>query len=133
MDNSKLLDERDKFRELFMILAKWITINQQGRYIGEYFKRANYKNVAIYGMGEVGLLLYNELNNAGINVVCGIDKNADYMTLDIECDLFEPHDELPEIDVIVVTAIHYYDEIKSDLSNNVGCPIISLMNVIDWS
>jgi hypothetical protein len=40
---------------------------------------------------------------------------------------------LPEFDVIIVTAIHYYDEIKLDLSNNVGCPIISLMNVIDAS
>ena len=39
-------------------------------------------------------------------------------------------DDLPETDVIVVTAIYFYEEIREELSQLVDCPIISLEDVV---
>ena len=41
-----------------------------------------------------------------------------------------PNPNLEEVDVIIVTAIHYYDEIEREMSEYVDCPIVSLEDVI---
>ena len=45
-------------------------------------------------------------------------------------DVVTPEDFLEEVDVIVVTAIHYFDEIESMLGEKVDYPIISLEDII---
>jgi len=41
-----------------------------------------------------------------------------------------PTDELPDVDVIVVTADYYFEEIKDKLSKKVDCPIISIGEIL---
>ena len=57
-----------------------------------------------------------------------IDKNADMIYANV--DVVTPDDELEPVDVIVVTAIYYFDEIEEDLSEKVDCPIISLEDIL---
>ena len=49
--------------EIISILLRWIAIKQAGRDLGEYFVRHNYSAIAIYGWGNIGKLLFNELKN----------------------------------------------------------------------
>lgn len=37
---------------------------------------------------------------------------------------------LPEVDVVVVTAIHYHNEIQKQLSQKVKCPIVGLNTIV---
>lgn len=120
----------EKMAEFYILLVKWLTSKQAGRSVPAYFERNNYHKVAIYGMKELGILLYDELKNSNVQVEYIIDRNADTMNIDISVDMFEPADDLPPTDVIVVTAIHYFDEIQSSLKNRVTCPIVSLDEVI---
>ena len=57
-----------------------------------------------------------------------IDKNADCIYSDV--DVITPDDDLEQVDVIVVTAIYYFDEIEEMLSQKVDYPIISLEDIL---
>lgn len=93
-----------------------------------FFTQNSYKTVAIYGMKELGERLYDELKDSEIEVKYVIDKNADTIYADV--DVIEPEDTLEDVDVIVVTAIHYFDEIEEALGAKVDYPVISLEDVV---
>lgn len=124
----ELLEGHKKVHELYMAFDQWLRIRQEGKTLVEYFEKNNYKTVAIYGMKELGERLYDELANTGIEVRYIIDKNADAIYADV--DVVTPDDDLEPVDVIVVTAIYYFDEIEENLSEKVDYPIASLEDIL---
>lgn len=129
---NKTIDEKqsmsNKHLTLFKTMNQWVRVKQEGKNLSEYFEKNGYKNIAIYGMSFVGETLVYELENTNTNVLYGIDKNAKNLYLDI--DIVEPDDDLKEADVVVVTAVTFFDEIEELLSDKVQCPIISLEDVL---
>ena len=123
-----LIDGHAKVHELYMAFDQWLRIRQEGKSLVEYFEKNNFKTVAIYGMKELGERLYDELENSGIEVRYIIDRNADSIYADV--DVVTPDDELEPVDVIVVTAIYYFDEIEDMLSEKVDYPVISLEDIL---
>ena len=79
-------------------------------------------------MSYAGETLIEELKETEIEIAYGIDKKADSLYSDI--DVFSMEDLLEEVDVIVVTAITFYDEIEEKLSEKVKCPIVSLEDIL---
>lgn len=118
----------EKMISYYHLLNQWLSLSQEGKSLAEYFHNNEYKTVGIYGMKELGERLYDELSDSDVEVVCIIDKNADNMYFDM--DILKPTDELPEFDVLVVTASYYFDAIETDMATKVSCPIISLEDVI---
>ena len=45
-------------------------------------------------------------------------------------DILTPEDELEPVDVIVVTAIYYFDEIEDMLFEKVDYPVVSLEDIL---
>lgn len=117
-----------KVHVLYCAFDRWLQIHQEGRTLVEYFNNNNYKTVAIYGMKELGERLIDELKDSEIKVCYAIDKNADQIYADV--DVLKPEDELGAVDVIVVTAIYYFDEIEEMLSGKVDYPIVSLEDIL---
>lgn len=124
----ELMDGHAKVHELYMAFDQWLRIRQEGKTLVDFFERNNYKTVAIYGMKELGERLYDELQNSGITVKYIIDKNADTIYADV--DVITPDDDLEPVDVIVVTAIYFFDEIEELLSEKVNYPIVSLEDIL---
>lgn len=118
----------DKHLRIMQSMNQWLILRQEGKTIRNYFEVSGYKQIAIYGMSYLGERLYDELKSSVIEVKYVIDKNADMIYSQVE--VFEPQDELPEADAIVVTAISFFDEIKDQLSVKVNCPIISLEDIL---
>lgn len=117
-----------KVHALYMAFDQWLQIRQEGKTLAEYFKREGYQTVAIYGMKELGERLYDELKDSDIKVSYAIDKNADSIYADV--DVVMPDEELAPVDVIVVTAIYYFDEIEEMLSEKVDYPVVSLEDIL---
>lgn len=117
-----------KMKEFYELLVAWLALKQENKSLSDYFIKNNYKTVAIYGMKELGERLLNELQGSEIEIKYIIDRNADGIYADL--DVFTPDDELEDVDVVVVTAIHYFDEIEAEMSDKMSCPIISLEDVI---
>lgn len=117
-----------KMTLFYQVLNRWLTIRQEGKSLTEYFKRNNYKTVAIYGMKELGERLYDELKDSGVTVKYIIDKNASDVYANE--DVITPDEDLEPVDVIVVTAIYYYNEIEEMLLEKVDYPIVSLEDIV---
>ena len=80
-------------------------------------------------MKELGERLFDELRDSEVEVKYIIDKKADTMYADV--DIITPEEPMEEVDAIVVTAIHYMDEIEEMLEQKVDYPIISLQEIVD--
>lgn len=135
VNQNKISDELkkvDKFKGYYNMLLQWLDIKQEGKSLSEYFVNNNYKTIAIYGMGEMGRRLYDELKDSEIQIKYVIDKNSitAYSPVEVkELDDFDGDDNV-EVDVVVVTATFAFNEIQKEVSEKITCPIISLEDVI---
>lgn len=118
----------DKFRGYYNLLNQWLFLKQSGKSLEEYFEKNNYKKIAIYGMGEMGNRLYEELKNSNINIKYAIDKEAECVYSELK--VVDLEEELEEVDVIVVAATFAFEEIEEKLRDQVDCMIVSLEDVV---
>ena len=91
-------------------------------------KRNGYRTVAVYGMKELGELLYEELRNADVRVEYVVDQFREPIFIDVP--VLKPDEPLPPVDVVIVTAVHYFEEIRESLKDKIDCPIWSLEDVL---
>lgn len=122
------LEKVDKFKGYYNLLNQWLINKNSGKNAEKYFVEHGYKKIAIYGMGEMGNRLYDELKDTCIEVKYAIDKNADNTYS--ELDVFGLDDNLENVDAVVVTATFAFDEIEEKLGEKIDFPIISLEEVI---
>lgn len=118
----------NKHLELFLMMNQWVKVKQEGKNLSEYFERNGYKKIAVYGMSYAGETLVDELKGTNIEVVYGIDRNADSICSDLMIVTME--DDLSEVDVVVVTAISFFDEIEEKLAQKLDCPAISMEDIL---
>lgn len=118
----------DKFKGYYNMLNQWLILKQQGKSLEKYFVDNNYKTIAIYGMGEMGNRLYDELKDTDIEIKYGIDQNA--ASTYSELEVVDKDAELEEVDVIIVSATFAFDDVEEELSQRVDYPIISLEDVV---
>ncbi|MDD3205474.1 MAG: hypothetical protein PHS74_07055 [Lachnospiraceae bacterium] len=118
----------DKFKTYYNILNQWLILKQEGKTLEKFFKDNNYKTIAIYGMGEMGNRLYEDLRNTDIEVKYAIDKDAGSCYTELVVKDLE--DELEEVDAVVVTAVFAIDEIKKEIKEQLNVPTISLEDVV---
>ena len=118
-----------KSKALYEMLKKWITLKAEKKGICSYLEEKGYSTVAIYGISDIGEILLEELINENVVVKYAIDRNAAYIKTTV--DVLAPDDDLPVADVVIVTAITFFDEIKSNLKTKIQCPILSLEEILD--
>lgn len=118
----------DKHLAIMKVYDEWLKVKQDGGSLVSYFEKRNYKNIAIYGMSYLGESLVRELRDSDIKVQCGIDKNAENIYSSME--VLTLSDDLPKVDVIVVTAVFFFDEVAEELESLVDCPVISLEDIV---
>ena len=119
---------KDKMQQFYMLLVQWVKLSQNGINISDYLLKKGFRKVSIYGMKELGILLLNDLIDSEIEVPYAIDRNAEKINAGIKVIRPEEIDE--SIELIIVTAIYYYDEIKTNIGGTIRCPIISLESLI---
>ncbi len=118
----------DKFKNYFDVTNEWLRLKNEGRSLAEYFEKKEWKHIAIYGMGELGNRLLEELKDSSVAVDYAIDKYTDKVYSEV--NVLEVTDELPKVDVIVVTPFFAYDEVEETLMNLVDYPIVSIEDVV---
>lgn len=120
--------QADRFSEFYTLMQQWVKTYQAGRRLEDYFKKNNYKKIAVYGMSEMGYMVLKELEDSEVEVSYCIDKNAD--NLFAKYDVRRPDEELEPVDAVIVAVVQYYDEVKEALSEKLDCPVISLSDVV---
>lgn len=125
---SQLDDSCYKFKEFYEVLNQWLRVHQSGKDLSKFLIAHNYRSIAIYGMRELGEALLNELKGSEVEVKYAIDRNAE--DIYAEVDIYRPEDELEKVDVVIVTAIHWFDEIEVNMKEKIDCPILSLDDIL---
>jgi len=110
------------------MLVHWVEHGSQNNEIAEYLRRKGIERVAVYGMAEVGQFIFQNLQDSGITVVCGIDRNKEPYGQKV----VRPEDFQEDVDAIIVTAVYYFSEIYDTLNQKVGnkVPIFGLDEII---
>lgn len=123
------LIERNRQNRNNRFIKTWLRLSTSNPgFISEYFKSNDYSRVAIYGCGEIGKCLYNELLANNIQVQYYIDQKADFLIEDV--DILTLENELPKVDVIIVTLINSFDEISKKIKSHTSDNVISIEDVI---
>lgn len=99
------------------IFQNWLELKLKGTNFIQYFKENNIKEIAIYGMGNIGYFFYQEANISGLFVKYGIDKGAkDY---EGKLKIYKVEDDLPEVDAVVVTLLRLQEDLLEVLKSKV--------------
>lgn len=123
------LDKVRKFKKYYNMLNQWLLIRNEGRTLSEYFTNHGYCNIAVYGMGEMGNRFLEEIQKSNaVSIKYAIDQEADGVLLDLEVKTLE--DALEPVDVIVVTAVFAYEDVRKLLKSKTDINVISLEDVI---
>ena len=101
--------ETDKFYDNYQLLSHWLEVKNRGGSSLEYFREKGYREIAVYGMGELA---------------CGTVSRMDR--------IYAPEDALEQVDAVVVTPFYAMDSIRDTLRKKISCPIVSLEEVV-WS
>lgn len=131
--NNKLVHQTqmsNKHLSLFLMMNQWVMMKQQNKSIAGYLERYGYNEIAVYGMNYAGQTLVNELKDSNIKIKYGIDNNSSRLRTDMDIEIVTPNEKLPEVDVVIVTAITFFEEIENQLSKKMNCPILSLEDIL---
>lgn len=111
------------------VLKAWIYSSQLGHPIKNYFIKNGFKNVAIYGDGDMGLLLCNELiNTSDVNVCCFIDRQQRENPFGIRNE--QHYEASLGADLVVVTPLVDFNKIRERLVKEGAAKVVSLADVI---
>lgn len=128
-DNSSQLYKRYKRLEVQCnLLHQWIILGESGITLEKILKRKGYRSIAIYGFADIGKHVYRALENSDIKVCYGVDlrQNGQYEKIMVK----KPDDDLESVDVMIVTALMDYEEIKKSLEVRLDFPIVSLEEIL---
>lgn len=124
-----LYRDKSKFERYFNTLDKWLTVKEQGKSLEQYFRKNNVKNIGIYGYGVLGRHLVEELYGSDITIECIIDKRV--LDTPYNIKIIKPEEQIQKLDMIVVTAYYFWNEIIELIFGKGDYQIISLETIVD--
>lgn len=124
-----LQSKNERYKNYWIIMRDWLWLNIGGKSIAEYFISNDIRQIAIYGMGMLGKLLFEELKKQGVNVLYGIDQDC-AKEKEFDILIYTLEDDLPEVEIIVVTVDYMFKQIKSRLREKGEYRVVSLKEVI---
>lgn len=134
-EKEKLNFQRKRNRELFLAALRWLELLENGTNLLPYFKEHNCCRIAIYGAAEIGRVLLKEFEKDNlIEVPYFIDKNAEKQREKWGIPVYLPEEfaELPDVDLVVVTAISFFESVSDTLVKiRPEIPVVSLNTIIE--
>lgn len=89
----------------FQILVDWMEIRQNKGSLIAFFEQRKIHSLAIYGMGEIGQLLYKELRKEKPGLISYVIDKGGHGTMDSIPVFYYFAPNLPKVDAVVVTPV----------------------------
>lgn len=134
------IDEQDRYLYRYEIyyktIIKWLSKMTSGCRVTDWFLERGIKAIIIYGGGELGRVLYEQLKmDSEVNVKAVCDQNTRNLALYFNGTKIINSDKLFEEynqgEVIVVTPIYAFDSISKFLGDRINGEIINLNTIIE--
>ena len=107
--------ELAKYKQFTRVLLDWLRFETDCSSLDDYFIKFGYRSVAIYGYGILGRVLYDKLRNSKCAIAYFIDKNE---TVNADIPTYHKLENLPYVDIVIVTTALEYENIIRELENN---------------
>ena len=125
----------NRYKLYYKTLIQWLKLKIENKEIVTYLRKCGYRNIAIYGIGELGRLLYEEVKNSELNLKFFIDKNKinkEQRMNDVLIVNIEEIKQQPKVDAIIVTPIYDFEAIANQLREaGVNTTLVSLEELVD--
>lgn len=129
LDNSNYYEKElqlQKYTSFYRTQNLWLYCKNKQYCIADYLYDRGYRNIAIYGYGNLGKRLREELERTRIKKVLLIDQRADQWN---DSEIIKP-DAIPEeIDMMIITAFVKVVEIQKNLK--IHCEVKALNLVLN--
>lgn len=112
------------------LLHRWMDVRAKESTV---FDKCEYSSVALYGAGRMCRHLLNDLKSANIPCRGIYDRNSELNEVEgwhVSHNLEKFLKDIGNTDVIIVTAVAYYDEIKDLLGEKTDIRIVSLEEIV---
>lgn len=122
-----------QYVNMVRIYDYWMYLKIRDVKLAKYFNNHNYKVITIYGMNYIGNRLYDELNNTSVKVIFGVDKAGDSIVYEVpilNINSSEFAEKIQDVDVIVVTAIAFYQQILAEIRKVCNNPVVSIEEIL---
>ena len=116
-----------KHLSLYILMKRWLEMKKHGYKLERFFLDRGFNRISIYGMGDVGEMLVEELKDSDISIEYGIDRR-DLDSKGIR--VIKPEDMFETVDIVVVTAIGDFEAVYDLISQKVNCPILSIEDIL---
>ena len=130
VENGIIQKNWEKDTTLFHVVAEWFLISKK-KNIDSFFMHYKVSSIAIYGASLLGEILYKELENSDMSIECFLDMSkAGYL---YDKRILSPTEDIPEVDMIIVTAIYdfcYIEKMLHEIKGLHYTPIVSLAEVV---
>ena len=116
--------ELEIYRDAFYVYDNWLSQTLNGHSPIEIFNRLGIDCVAIYGAGNIGKSIYKIMKQTTVQVVFYIDRNAEYINLEIP--VYTVENAPQEIGGIIISLFKEAETIKKILKGKFDCPIYTI-------
>lgn len=124
-----LAKEIDKYKTYYDLTSKWLSVHREGASLRQYFMDRGIKTIAIYGMGDLGKSLYQELDGTGIAIKYRIDRAVHNSFSDADLSVFN-RDNFYDVDSVIITPIYDASDIAKYVREKTGCQTVTLLQII---
>lgn len=122
--------KKKKYLAMFHVVRRWLNLKNNGVNLANFFKEQSYNRIAIYGLGYIGRSFLCEVENSGLSVQYALDKKNSLIDFKQQLKVFQLEDDLPKVDMVVVTLVERYENIVKQLKEKLKCPIITIEELI---
>lgn len=114
------LENINSDRDCFATVKRWLENRNQNKTFLDYFHQYGYQTIAIYGAGDLGRLLYEEIRGTDVTVKYFVDRNAEgiHQIDGIPVITIPEIQDMEEVDALIITPIGNYDAISQVLARH---------------
>lgn len=116
-------------REKNDMYEQWIRLMHAGRGIANYLQSRGYSHVALYGLGETGKLVIQELDGAGIPIDYILDPDSTFNHYNGH-EIKKNDSGLKPTDVMIITEFSNRDDVADELESTLDCPVLALDDLL---
>lgn len=117
-----------KFQRISAVYDAWVSLKNRGIHLSCYLRERGCQRVAVYGMTNLGMRLFEELKRDEMEVPCFIDRNAPF--LDGPVRVCEPMESLPAVDAVVISLVQQEDKIRKLLRTKLSVPVWTISELV---
>lgn len=124
----RMEQKKSKYMSYYYSCNQWLKNRNNGIKLADYLLHTGIHSIAVYGMGELGARLCEELADSNVEITFIIDQGGGTFEGIANRTL---EDDWEDVDMIIVTAIYDYDDILDRIHMvKPECNVISLEKLL---